>query len=233
MRVVTCIGLLAILLLTQTPRLSAETLSFEVFPESLELHFEMVELGQCKEDIVTFTNTGTETVIVTPSLGATSDIDYTLLEAGSEVLGPGDSADFSIEFCPQATGLRLGTLEIDVLASVPQTVTVDLLGDGGAATTPADLIDLILEFFDDSVCEGTLEGRGEGYRAARRLRAMRNRIRTIDFLLRYGYDNAAIRVTRSAIRRSDGEPRPRDFVEGEATEELNIQLEMLLTLLGG
>ncbi len=111
-----------------------------------------------------------------------------------------------------------------------QQATVDLIGTGGTSDDPCDLITDILNFFDDAVANGTLEGTGNG-NSARRLRAIRNRLKAVRFLVCHGYFCQAAYVNRSAILRSDGENWPSDFVQGPDRAFFNEQLELLQILL--
>lgn len=228
MKMFLTIGIASIALLFSQSALVAQ--SFDVSETCLD--FGMVDFGSSKIDIVTVTNNGPGNLIVTTSM-----IDHSrfeLLEAGSIVIEENASEDFCVEFTPGTELESTAVLDLQIGSGASaQIISVGLIGNGGECTNPTTLVDMILEFFDDSVADGTLVGMGSGYRANRRLRAMRNRIRAIDFLIREGYDNAAIFVTFTTILRSDGENQPRDLVEGAATEELNGQLELLFVLLGG
>ena len=148
---------------------------------------------------------------------------------------PEVSIEVGVNFSPVVPGDDSGELTISIPGFDP--IFVDLFGTGGSTGDPDVVISSILEFFDESVESETIVGRGSGYKAAKRLRAMRKRIQTVAFLNECGYVHAALFVTKTAIKRSDGEPRPCDFItspgpyEGSATQQLNdmlIGLECLL-----
>ena len=93
---------------------------------------------------------------------------------------------------------------------------------------PEPTIDAILDFFDESVEDGTLEGRGRGWLAKLRLCLMRQLLVIAGEFIEHDRLNKARFLLQCAHKRCDGEPWPRDFVEGPATEEL---AEMIVDLM--
>jgi hypothetical protein len=89
------------------------------------------------------------------------------------------------------------------------------------------LVDTILKFFDISVREGTLVGDGKGESARGRLKALRNMLNTAgDFIARDDFDGACNQL-RDAYNRTDGLPKPPDFVKGTAAPDLAKRIESL------
>ncbi len=195
------------------------------------LDFGNVALGDSETDIVTVTNIAGEDIFFTATVSGTG---FSTTSFGSPTLSPGESADVAVQFSPTLAGNAAGSVLIEVFAvSSNEDVTVDLVGTGGASDDPCVLVDDILDFFDASIANGTLESAGY---SNRRLRAMRCRIKAISFLCQHGYLEYAAYITHTAILRSDGDPCPRDFVQGTSVDSLNDQLivvEQLLLAIAG
>ncbi|MBW2121929.1 MAG: hypothetical protein JRH07_08795, partial [Deltaproteobacteria bacterium] len=68
--------------------------------------------------------------------------------------------------------------------------------------------------------------------AEKRLRALRNMIESAGDLIEEGDIEEACGQLRDAYRKTDGEPRPPDFVTGEAAGELAEMLQDLMEDLG-
>ena len=103
-----------------------------------------------------------------------------------------------------------------------------LLRDGDVIPT----IDAILDFFDQSVADGTLEGYGRGNSANGRLNALRNMLEMAGDLIAIGDIEGACRQLNAALRKCDGDSPPPDFVAGEAVEELYDMILELMDELG-
>jgi Leucine-rich repeat (LRR) protein len=86
----------------------------------------------------------------------------------------------------------------------------------------------ILEFFDTSVADGTLEGVGPGNSPDNRLKALRNMLEaTSDLIVGEYYDDAYAQLV-NILKKCDGQFPPPDFVTGEAREELaNMIMELM------
>lgn len=117
---------------------------------------------------------------------------------------------------------------------------VDLDGDGNFDEQHAFLltpiseptIEAILAFFDESVEDGTLEGRGRGWFAKLRLLLMRTMLVIAGEFIEQGEVDKACWVLQRAHKRCDGEPWPRDFVVGEAVPVLADMIDTLMESLG-
>lgn len=97
---------------------------------------------------------------------------------------------------------------------------------------PGDQIAAILDFYDASVGDGTLAGDGPGNSASGRLKALRNMIEAAGDFIEEGQIAEACQQLLDALRRTDGEPRPPDFVTGPAATELACQIQALRSSLG-
>lgn len=97
---------------------------------------------------------------------------------------------------------------------------------------PEITIQEILEFFDKSVEEGSLEGRGRTPALANlRLWIMRMLLEFVEYFVEQDMTQAACFILERAYKRTDGEPRPPDFVSGEATSELARMIQELRSIL--
>lgn len=96
---------------------------------------------------------------------------------------------------------------------------------------PATII-AILNFFDDSVADGTLECIGPGKSARTRLNAFENMLGMTDDLINIEDVDGACGQLNAASRKCDGNLPPPDFVAGPATLELYKMIFELMENLG-
>jgi hypothetical protein len=203
----------------------------EVSP--LAYYFGDVELGTCSETFITVTNI-TEVYIVRMNGTYFSDPHDPSFTFGvwpiPLFLYPGMWMDVPVKFCPQATGSYSTSLWIDTYAGIFE---VALSGTGvQEEPPPEEQVQEILDFIDESVEAGTLEGSGAGNSADRRLNALINMIEAAGDLIEQGRYEEACDQLWAAYRRCDGDPRPPDFVEGEAREQLAAMILALIESLG-
>jgi beta propeller repeat protein len=90
----------------------------------------------------------------------------------------------------------------------------------------------ILAFFDQSVSNGTLTGQGPGNSASGKLNALRNMIAAAASLINQGDIAGACQQLLDAYRKTDGNPKPPDFVTGPAASELAAKIQALRQSLG-
>ena len=99
--------------------------------------------------------------------------------------------------------------------------------------SPKVTIDSILNFFDKSVEDGTLEGAGEGWRSKLRLCIMRMMLVSAAKFIDSGQINYACCILNRAHSRCDGDDWPLpDFVVGDAVSELSDMILNLLEIFG-
>lgn len=92
-------------------------------------------------------------------------------------------------------------------------------------------IDDILNFFDESVIDGTLEGVGSGKSANNRLKAFRKMLVKAGQMIDKENLNAASNKLNTIYKKCDSQPKPKDFVAGEAAPELaNMILDLMESL---
>lgn len=78
----------------------------------------------------------------------------------------------------------------------------------------------VLAFFDTSVADGTLVGNGPGRSADGRRGALRNMIEAAGDFIEEGLYEEACEQLGAAYRKCDGDPRPPDFITGDAADDL-------------
>jgi hypothetical protein len=94
-------------------------------------------------------------------------------------------------------------------------------------------IKTILDFFDESVEAGTIEGLGRGRLTNVKLFLMREMLETAGWLIEKDKIKAACFTLQRAYKRCDGKRRPqRDFVVGDAVQELADMVKELKGELG-
>jgi hypothetical protein len=90
----------------------------------------------------------------------------------------------------------------------------------------------ILDFFDASVADGSLEGTGWGKWAQARLVALRKMIVAAGEFLEQGLIEEAYFALQDVYDQCQGETTPPDFVRGPATVELSKMILDLMACLG-
>ena len=209
--------------------------NIEVSPA--EYDFGEVELGTSSTVIVTISNVGgADLTVETIAFEAGSSGDFAITTAPSlpAVVAPGGIlGDVEITYAASAAGLAAAGLEIVSDDPDEPLVVVSLIGTGVVVEPPpSEQIQAVLDFFDASVDGGILVGDGPGNSAERRLNALRNMIETAGDLIEDGLLGDACEQLQAAYKKTDGEPRPPDFVTGAAASELAILIQDLMTSIG-
>ena len=90
-------------------------------------------------------------------------------------------------------------------------------------------IESILEFFDEFVADGTINGRGKKtWHANLRLEIMRWMLENADRFIKRDKIKRACKALERAYKRCDGENYPPDFVVGESVPELADMIDELM-----
>lgn len=97
---------------------------------------------------------------------------------------------------------------------------------------PAQQIADILTSMDEAVAGGTLAGDGPGNSASGRLGALRNMIEAAGSMITNGQYAEACDQLRDALNRTDGNPKPPDFVTGLDAATLAAAIQALRADLG-
>ncbi|MHC4865586.1 MAG: ELWxxDGT repeat protein [Planctomycetota bacterium] len=191
--------------------------NIEVSPEVYD--FGDVELGSSSSAIITITN---------PAGGTYEDpltlLDISLAEGGSgsfavtanpagSVVQPGESVDVGIVFTPSAEGYVSTTVQIASDDPVYPLIEVPLGGVGVFEELPP-------------------EGDGPGGSAENRLSALQNMIEACGDLIEDGLHEDACDQLAAALKKCDGQPKPPDFVAGDAAPVVESMIEVLRATLG-
>jgi hypothetical protein len=78
----------------------------------------------------------------------------------------------------------------------------------------------ILDFYDNAVDNGILVGIGKGSSADKKINELRDKIEAVADYISVGDIERACRQLYVCYEKCDGEPKPKDFVAGDATEDL-------------
>ena len=103
---------------------------------------------------------------------------------------------------------------------------------GQAIILLSDPIEVILDFVDEAVEDGTLTGVGPGASGDKRLNALRNMLENVNALIEDGFYEEACNELWAAYRKCDGDPSPPDFVTGESAGDLADMILILMEELG-
>ncbi|NOZ63175.1 MAG: choice-of-anchor D domain-containing protein [Calditrichaeota bacterium] len=191
-----------------------------------------VEVGTSETIIISVTNIGFSDLIISDYfLQAVSSNDFSVIHSPRfpdvpVAIAESDNYDLEVTYSPSSTGPASAVLEV---ISNGGTVTCALSGTGvNTELTPEEQIENILQFIDDSVANGTLEGSGNRpWLAKRRLRAFKKIIKRAQRQILRDHVRAACVQLQLAYKRCDGNPRPVDFVIGESVPELAAMIQNL------
>lgn len=205
----------------------------DVFPAMLAWDLGDVEVGQSSTMLVQIFNLGNaELNVSSVTLSGDASFQITAGPATPLVIAPSGSigVDFQVTFAPTAEGPATAIVQIVSNDGDESVVEVVLSGVGIVTEVPpTQQIQDILDFFDASSAQGTLQGYGPGNSAANRLKALRNMIESASDLIAAGAYEQAVEQLASVADKTDGASKPQDFVVGEAVAELNAMVDALIT----
>ena len=225
-------------------RLFSTFLVVLAFPLTAGADLELAPLGHDFGD-VKVGSSSTTIITITSPIDNTEPyyIDDVALTAGGDLgfsitleppqyaqLLPGQSADVEVTFTPGALGYVEATLTVVWSNGSPGSAGVDLGGVGVDEAIPPAFVEDILLFFDASVGDGPLYGKGPGSSASHRLKALRNQIEAAGDIIGDGAD--ACQQLSDAYQRCEGLPRPPDFAQGPAAPTLAGMILDLMASLG-
>jgi len=228
-------GFVGVLMLVAIPSQVAANPDPVLEVSPTEHDFGNVEVDTSATTIVTISNVGGHDLVVTGiSLSGSGDFVITSLPTLPAIIPPPNgtvkSIDVEVTYTPAELGYTSAVLEIT--SNVP-VVQVALGGEGiDGGPTPVTIANIIA-FFDQSVEDGTLDGRGPCDRAkwAQR-RAFRFLLVAAGSLIEGGYYDWACFALERAYIRSDGLCRPPDFLVGDSKSELNAMIGQLMADMG-
>ncbi len=187
-----------------------------------------VPLGETNVMIVQITASSTNEITLTAlglDKGDSSEFSIkTTLPEGGIHLSPNESVGIEVAYSPTVLGPAGDTLIITT-DNLWIKGFIYLTGTGVEAQAPQD-VKGILNFFDNAVDTGRLEGKGKGKSAEQRLNALRNMIRSTENMLR-------AKDKKQACGRFDAISRKiESHVQGDAAGELSAKVSKLIRNLG-
>ena len=210
------------------------TPDISVSPTSYD--FGQVNLGSAVNTLVTIVNVGGLDLTVTGiglENGGSSAIAVTQAPTLPAVIHPNGTVDIQLTYTPTTTAGDQAILDIASDDPDQGLIQVGLNGAGvSAGIPPLQQIADILTFIDSSVGNGSLAGSGPGNSGPGRLNALKNMIKAAGDLIHDGFFAEACDQLGDAYQRTDGVPKPPDFVAGPAAAELAQRIQALRASLG-
>lgn len=196
-----------------------------------------VAVGSSATTVVTLTNLDTiNSVFVYSVVWQVSNPAFSFTTTPASLpytLPPGQTFYVEVTFSPTAIGFTSTNLVIQNSDPFIPTAFIPMGGVGIDVEPPISVtVEDILAFFDASVANGTLVGSGPGNSANGRVKALRNMLEASGDLIEGNYFAQACQQLQDAYGRTDGLPRPPDFVAGAATEQLAAMIAELMGQLG-
>ena len=203
-----------------------------VYPVSMEMDFGNIEVGQSSTGIVQIYNNGNSDLHV-DSATLTGDPAFTLsINPVPVTVAPGVTVDIEITFTPMVD--EYVTASLVLTSDDPDESSVDVfLGGEGVITEvpPSQQIQNIIDFFDQSIEDGTIIGYGPRNCPEKRVIAIRCMLEAAGHLIDAGYTRLAIITLNAVDRISDGKKCPQDFIVGENVAPFNAMVNDLITAL--
>ena len=147
-------------------------------------------------------------------------------------LDPNTAVDIEILYTPVVEGLAEATFTVFSDDPNDPYVTVNLIGEGmPVILSPEEQITQILDFYDQAVEEGSIEGVGNKKFAKNKARVFGKMLTFIERMIDRERERPAVKVLEMIEKKCDGKKRPKDFIEGPAVEELNTMINELIDTL--
>jgi hypothetical protein len=203
-----------------------------------ECDFGPVPLGSLSSITIFIYNEGGHNLFISDiSFGLGSGSDFTITSMPSLPVtipppnGLPNQIDVEVTYSPTAYGPSSATLEISSNDPDEALVVVELEGVGVSGEPVT--IEEILEFFNDSVEDGTLQGVGPDSSAqVAHINAMRHMLLLVAKLISDDLAEVACHQLEFVYNRCDGQSPPPDFVEGDDAPEFNTMILELMVNLG-
>lgn len=139
-----------------------------------------------------------------------------------------------VTFSPKNAGPHEAFLRVESDALFGNhDIRIPLFGMGVSAE-PDPVLEMVelIEFYEDSVADGTIVGYGPGNSARGRLKAFGNMLKSSSDLISAGAYDLACSQLQDALDRTDGLFPPPDFVSGANKEELATSIIEVMNALG-
>lgn len=208
----------------------------QVTIDPLTHDFGNVQAGESSTVIVTLGNEGGSALTLTDvlllgdpvfAIDSPTDLPGTLM--------PGQWVDLVVSCTPIGPGWMAGTLEIHSDDPDEPVVTASLQGFGTLSELPSDeQVEAIVAYVDDCVEDGTIvgDGPGNGASADGRLNALLNQLDAVEDLIQEGFHEQACEQLAGLYKKTDGLPKPPDFVSGESAAVLSRLILDLMASIG-
>lgn len=194
--------------------------------------FGLVNVGSSESVVITIYNLGDTALALNDvyfEAGSSGYFAVTSFLYPPVFMGPGAQFPIEITFAPAAGGAASASLLILSTDVDEAEVRVWLTGHAPSdKQTPAELIAAIIDFVEESVQDGALQGEGPGKSADNHLNALQNMLDRARKLIEEGLYGEAGNQLESVYKKTDGQDKPGDFVQGTAASGL---AEMILELL--
>lgn len=207
----------------------------EIQVDPLEYDFGLVEQGSSASVVIMVSNLGDTSLALEDvyfEAGSDGDFAVTSFLYPPVFMSPGAQFPIEITFAPTAGGAASASLLILNTDADESEMRVLLTGQAPSeGLTPEEQIAAIIEFVEQSVEGGTLQGDGPGKSAANRLNALQNMLDRSQALIEEGLYEEAVNQLESVYKKTDGQDKPGDFVKGPAASDLaDMILDLLQTL---
>ena len=205
----------------------------EVTP--LDYDFGLVEVGSSDSAVITTYNHGDTTLTLEDVyFEASSSRDFTITSFLLPPVYMSSGAQFIIEvtFAPTSGGSASASLLIFSTDTDEPQVQVVFTGQAPLdEQNPQEQIATIIDFVEESILDGTLQGNGRGNSADKRLNALQNMLDRTQELIEEGMYEEAYQQLKSIYKKIDGQDKPDDFVQGPAVSELNAMILDLIQMI--
>ena len=205
----------------------------EVAP--LDYDFGLVEVGSSDSAIITIYNHGDTTLTLEDvyfESGSSGDFIITSLLLPPVYMS--SEAQFTIEVTYAPTSGGLASASLLILSTDADEPRVQVVFTGQAPLdeqNPQEQIATIIDFAEESILDGTLQGNGRGNSADKRLNALQNMLDRIQKLIEEEMYEEAYQQQKSIYKKIDGQDKPVDFVQGPAVSELNAMVLDLIQMI--
>jgi hypothetical protein len=201
--------------------------------------FKEVAVGVSQTKVVTITNLGTEpTEISGVVFDKTNCSDFYVFSVPLHIpIPPNGTQGVEIGYSPSSVGTCTDTLRVYNGNPFPTTMTVSGTGVMAAPKEPGPVdvtsqlaaqITEIKAFMAANLREGNLKAAGKGRESQRRLKAFKKMLIVTAHMIENGRLHAAQNKLRELHRKTDGKPRPQDFITGKAAKDLAARIEALI-----
>lgn len=233
-------GMVVLITLLTAPLMAlAQTIT--VYPE--EFDFGDVVIGSSSSTIFDINNhTSTNLQVAIAILSSTpvdwseyngEDFKITVAPSFPVTIPGGGSVEVEVTFSPTGNEYFEAWLYVFATSGDPPETFVHLSGQGVDAAPPvAEIMNELIELFNASVDDGSIEGHGPESSAPNRLRAFGHILDAANDFVVGGYEKLACSKLLVAYEKSDDIHPPPDFIQGDNREAINNKIVDVMEALG-